>query len=112
MKIINKGWGCEKIIHNGDGYCGKILCFDEGKKCSYHYHKIKTETFYCKGKILLIYGDDDKIENAKKIILENEDVFHIPAGVRHQMIALEKTELFEFSSTHIDSDSYRVLPGD
>jgi len=112
MKIVNKGWGCEKIIHNSDGYCGKILCFNKGKKCSYHYHKIKIETFYCKGKILLKYGFDDKIENAKEIILNKEDIFHIPVGMRHQMIALEDTELFEFSTTDIDSDSIRIIQGD
>jgi len=43
MNIVPKGWGHEKIIHNSNGYCGKVLCFDKGKKCSYHYHKIKDE---------------------------------------------------------------------
>jgi hypothetical protein len=31
---------------------------------------------------------------------------------RHQMLALEDTELFEFSTEHFDEDSHRVIPGD
>lgn len=112
MKIINKGWGYEKIIHNDDGYCGKVLFFNKGKKCSFHYHKIKTETFYCKGKILLLYGYEDDIEKADRIILNEGESFHIPVGLRHQMIALEDTELFEFSTIDLENDSIRVIYGD
>ena len=112
MEIVKKGWGCEKIIHNSDGYCGKILCFNKGKKCSYHHHIVKTETFYCVGKILLRYGYDDNISNAKEIVLETGDHFHVPVGLRHQMEALEDTELFEFSTTDYPEDSIRIVRGD
>jgi len=44
--------------------------------------------------------------------LERGDKFHVPVGMRHQMYALEDTELFEFSTEHFDSDSIRVIPGD
>ena len=37
--------------------------------------------------------------------------FHIPTGLIHQIIGLEYTELFEFSTEHFDSDSYRILAG-
>ena len=47
-----KGWGYELWIVNNNLYCGKILHFNKGKKCSWHYHKIKQETFYVqKGKL-------------------------------------------------------------
>ncbi len=42
-KII-KGWGYEIWITNNEKYCGKLLCFEEGKKFSMHYHMIKDET--------------------------------------------------------------------
>jgi quercetin dioxygenase-like cupin family protein len=112
MEIISKGWGCEKIIHNADGYCGKILCFEKGKKCSYHYHGIKTETFYCVGRILLRYGWTDELSDAKEVVLETGDSFHVPIGLRHQMEALEESELFEFSTTDIAEDSIRIVRGD
>lgn len=112
MEIVPKGWGCEKIIHNADGYCGKILCFKKGKKCSYHYHKIKTETFYCQGKIILRYGYGDDLEKAESIVLNDGDAFHVPVGMRHQMEALEDTNLFEFSTIDNPADSIRIIAGD
>ena len=33
-KIVKKGWGKEIWFVNNDEYCGKILCFDKGKKFS------------------------------------------------------------------------------
>jgi quercetin dioxygenase-like cupin family protein len=49
---------------------------------------------------------------AHEIVLEKGDNFHVYRGLRHQMIALEDTELFEFSTQHFDSDSNRVISGD
>ena len=113
IKLVHKGWGFEKWIVNNEEYCGKLLYFVKGKKCSYHYHKIKDETFYVQsGKILLRYGDDDDYDNAKEIILNPGDKFHIYRGLRHQMEAIEDTEMFEFSTQHFESDSYRVIRGD
>ena len=37
------------------------------------------------------------------------DSMHVPVGLRHQMIALIDSELFEFSTQHFDDDSYRIL---
>ena len=112
MEVIQKGWGCEKIIHNSDGYCGKILCFKKTKKCSYHYHAIKTETFYCRGKIIVKFGENDDYDNAQEKTLETGDVFHVPSGLRHQIIAVEDSEVFEFSTTHLEQDSIRIVLGD
>ena len=33
-------------IHNSEEYCGKLLFFNQGKRCSWHYHKLKDEVFY------------------------------------------------------------------
>lgn len=49
--FVPKGWGFEKWIVNNEKYCGKILFFVKGKKCSYHYHEIKDETFYVQSEI-------------------------------------------------------------
>ena len=56
VELHPKGWGYEKWIVNTDEYCGKLLFFEEGKRCSWHYHKLKDETFYLQsGKMLLYY---------------------------------------------------------
>ncbi len=113
IEIHNKGWGRELWIVNKNGYCGKILEFYKGKKCSFHYHLLKDETFYLEqGRLQVVTSWTDEIDNATSITLEPGDKYHIPQGLRHQMIALEDSKLFEFSTTHYESDSYRIIKGD
>jgi quercetin dioxygenase-like cupin family protein len=113
IKHVEKGWGYEKWIVNKPEYCGKLLFFNKGKRCSWHYHELKDEVFYIQsGRILVKYSDEDDIDSARELVLEKGDNFHVYRGLRHQMIALEETELFEFSTQHFDSDSYRIQKGD
>lgn len=113
IHYVPKGWGFEKWIANSSEYCGKLLYFVRGKRCSWHYHKLKDEVFYIQtGKVLVKFGETDDIDVAKEIELGPGERFHVTRGLRHQVIALEDTELFEFSTEHFDSDSYRVIKGD
>ena len=113
INFVPKGWGFEKWIVNCEEYCGKLLYFVKGKKCSWHYHKLKDEVFYVQsGKIMVKYSFADDLDKASEQILTAGDNFHVQQGLRHQMIALEDTELFEFSTQHFDSDSYRMQKGD
>jgi len=75
--------------------------------------RVKDETFYLQsGLISLYYGYDDDLAKAELIVLTPGEKFHVPIGLRHQMVALENAELFEFSTQHFDEDSYRVIKGD
>ena len=113
MIHVDKGWGWERWICNGSEYCGKLLFFNKGKRCSWHLHRLKDEVFYLQsGKIIVKYSEKDDIHSASELILEPGQNFHVYRGLRHQMIALEDSELFEFSTTHFDSDSYRIVKGD
>ena len=113
MKHVPKGWGFERWIVNCEQYCGKLLFFEKGKRCSWHFHKIKDEVFYLQsGKMIVKYSNEDDLENAEELVLNAGDNFHIYTGLRHQMIALEDSELFEFSTQHFDSDSHRIVKGD
>ena len=113
INFVPKGGGFEKWIHNSEKYCGKLLYFVKGKKCSWHYHKLKDEVFYIQsGKIIIRYSEQDDLTKADEVILGPGDNFHVYIGLRHQMEAIEDTELFEFSTQHFDSDSYRVIKGD
>jgi hypothetical protein len=102
IKFVPKGWGFEKWIVNKEEYCGKLLYFAKGKRCgalqeSYRPYKIS----------------DPNMDSVTDFIeLGPGDNFHIPRGLRHQVIALEDTELFEFSTQHFDEDSIRVHKGD
>ena len=65
MKRVYKGWGWEKWIVNKPEYCGKLLFFEEGKKCSFHYHAQKDETFYLQsGELIVRYSDGDDLEES------------------------------------------------
>tara|TARA_Y100000593_G_scaffold57135_1_gene106385 strand:- start:513 stop:881 length:369 start_codon:yes stop_codon:yes gene_type:complete len=113
IKYVEKGWGYERWIVNKEEYCGKLLFFEKGKKCSWHYHKVKDEVFYLQsGKMIVKYGQDDNPEFAEELMLFPGQNFYVPTGLRHQMIALEDSELFEFSTQHFDEDSYRIRKGD
>lgn len=113
MKHVDKGWGWEKWIVNCEEYCGKLLFIEKGKRCSWHYHKLKDEVFYLQsGKIKVFYSDEDDISRSKDVILSPGDNFHVYRGLRHQMVAIEDSELFEFSTQHFDEDSYRIQKGD
>lgn len=124
-KFVPKVWGTELWIVNNDKYCGKRLFFAKGKSCSLHYHHLKEETFFIQsGELFIRYYDkpevDELIIGTKPMIydsirvygdiLKAGDSFHIPIGRRHQMTGLIDTVMFEFSTHHEDSDSYRIIP--
>ena len=113
IKFVPKGWGFEKWIVNCEEYCGKLLYFVKDRRCSWHYHKLKDEVFYVQsGRVKVLYSDEENRDNAEEIILEAGDNFHVYRGLKHQIIALMDTELFEFSTQHFDSDSHRIIKGD
>jgi mannose-6-phosphate isomerase-like protein (cupin superfamily) len=113
QEVHLKGWGSEKWIVNNESYCGKILYFKSGKKCSWHYHKLKRETFFVQsGQLLVKFSYDDELEKADEVILFPGDSFEVPQGLRHQMLAIEETFLIEFSTQHFEEDSYRIEKGD
>lgn len=108
-----KGWGKEIWVANNEKYCGKILCFDAGKKCSWHYHNVKDEVFYLlSGKMQVTVSDGNDISLAEIFILEKGEVFHVKTGLRHQMLAIENSELLEVSTQHFENDSIRLIKGD
>ncbi len=108
-----KGWGAEHWICNSEKYCGKILVFNKGKKCSWHYHVIKDEVFYLqKGQLLVEFSEKDDLTKAEAIVLHPGESFHVYPGLRHRMTAIEESEMFEFSTKHMEEDSYRILKGD
>lgn len=98
--IMPKLWGHEEWIVNSE-YCGKKLVLNEGFCCSLHYHKIKDETFYiASGKVGFQLNDEH-------FILTPGDSLLISPGTKHRFYGLENSEIFEFSTHHMEDDSYR-----
>ncbi len=113
VRIVPKGWGRELWIANDEKYCGKILEISKGKKCSLHYHKLKTESFYLRsGRLTVRIMESPEAETVQEFELVAGDCMDVRPGLVHQMEAIEDAELYEFSTQHFDSDSYRLKPGD
>ena len=111
-EIVEKGWGKEIIFVNNPEYCGKILCFNKGKKFSMHYHIQKKETWYvAKGRFILIWIDVNNNGTNYSEYLNVGDVITNERGEPHQLIALEDSEVFEVSTKHYDEDSFRICKG-
>jgi mannose-6-phosphate isomerase-like protein (cupin superfamily) len=110
MEIVKKLWGYEKIIVNNDLYCGKIIHIEKGRIGSFHYHKIKDETFYLlSGNVKIKYSDTDDFYNSKELVMYPGDSFRILPELRHQIIGIEESDIIEFSTEDMDEDSYRII---
>ena len=110
--IVPKGWGHEVVFVNNALYCGKILHFNKDARFSMHYHLKKQETWYvAKGRFQFNYIDT-RSATILTTTLEIGDTITNEVGEPHQIICLEEGDIFEVSSHHENSDSYRVMKGD
>lgn len=134
--FVSKGWGWERWIENNReaNYCLKEMFLACGKKCSVHYHKNKTETFYIVSGGMTLYLWNNN-ESYREILLpkhcrsDNDKMYHWegwkttyelypgesitinPLDI-HQFYGNEDTLFYEVSTFHEDSDSYRLIKGD
>ena len=109
---IPKGWGSEIVFENNELYCGKLLVFKKGCKFSMHYHMIKDETWYVnEGEFIYRWIDTETSDLNERILKVGDTVRQYP-GQPHQLEALTDGVIFEVSTEHFDSDSYRIWKGD
>jgi len=110
--FIEKGWGGEIIIVNNDLYCGKILRFNKGAKFSMHFHMKKRETWYVTSGLFIFRWINTANADVIEETLKPGDTITNLVGEPHQILCQEAGDIFEVSTTHFDSDSYRVGKGD
>ena len=108
---IPKGWGNELIIENNEMYCGKLLRFKGGCKFSMHYHMNKDECWYVEDGEFIYRWIDTEIAEMNEVELKVGDVVRQRPGQPHQLEAIIDGTIFELSTHHEDSDSYRVMKG-
>ena len=106
VEYVQKSWGHEKWLVNNKLYCGKILHVLEGHCCSYHYHKLKDETFYILNGHISLELDG----NIKDMV--KGDVVRLVPGSKHRFFAIEDSDIVEISTQHFDVDSYRLIASD
>jgi mannose-6-phosphate isomerase-like protein (cupin superfamily) len=103
IEIHPKAWGEEHWIVNKE-YCGKKLVLRRGHRCSIHWHKIKDEVFYViSGLVLMEVGGSARV-------LRPGMKQYIRPGDKHRFTGLVDSEIMEFSTTHMEEDSYRDAP--
>lgn len=110
--VHKRGWGSELWVENINEYCGKVLFLDKGKRCSMHFHMNKMETMFLYAGRVNIDMIDAETGKKYTVELKEGDSILIPRGQVHQIIALEDSDLIEFSTKHEETDSYRVEKGD
>ena len=105
---IQKSWGYELVLWNTPEYCGQVLIFRCGANFSMHFHINKLETWYVRKGIFRLH----LIKDSEKTIhtLNVGDCITIAPGTVHQIFSLEEgSTLFEVSTEHYNSDSYRIF---
>jgi len=106
MKKVEKDWGYEEWIINNELYCFKKIFVKKGYRCSIHWHKNKDETFYIEdGEMTL------ELFGISPLLMKKGDDIRLCPNTLHRFTAIEDTMIYEISTTHEDSDSYRVIKG-
>jgi mannose-6-phosphate isomerase-like protein (cupin superfamily) len=101
LRKIDKPWGHELLWARTTSYAAKVLHIAAGHKLSLQYHERKEETLLLyAGRMLLVLEDEHGA--LREIYVGAGEAYHIPAGRRHRMIALEDCEVFEVSTNDLD----------
>ena len=101
MKRVEKPWGHELIWAVTDRYVGKVLHIKAGEKLSLQYHIKKDETVMVwAGRMTFEHFREGEAPQFRD--MKPGDAFHVTPGLRHRMIAVEDTDVFEVSTTELD----------
>jgi len=110
VRKIDKPWGHELLWAHTADYVGKVLHIKKGHKLSLQYHEQKHETVLLySGRMVLVL--EDEAGTLRENYLTPGEAYHVPAGRKHRMVALEDCEVFEVSTNHLEDvvrleDSY------
>jgi mannose-6-phosphate isomerase-like protein (cupin superfamily) len=97
IKWVLKPWGKEEILATQDKYVVKRLYILKGKRCSFQYHKNKTETVYVLSGTLLLHLD------RQIITMQPGDFRTIMPGEIHRMEGGEDAIYLESSTPELDN---------
>lgn len=109
-----KGWGRETWLLNDAALCCKILTLKQGKRCSMHFHRNKSEIFFViQGEMLFVWIDTVNGQEQTQQLVAGDSVF-VPPCLPHQFCGASVVDcvFVEASTHHEDDDSYRVRGGD
>lgn len=116
-------WGYQIRMVNNDKYCGKLLVLENKWRSSYHYHKVKQETFIVLVGHVFLYLEHEGLgeertgslagycEKAVAVTLEPGQQYTIDPTDRHWMRmsgASKIAVILEVSTHDDDEDTYRL----
>lgn len=100
---VEKTWGEEIWLVNCEQYCGKLLILDRDATSSYHYHKLKKETFYAiEGYVLLT------VEGKEHFLAPFTRAKTIEPGKLHKFYGITEAVILEISTHHSEEDVVRL----
>lgn len=110
VAVVNKPWGREIWIANNSFYCGKILEIEPGQRFSMHMHMQKVESWYLHQGTLKFSYIDTEVGKTHEVVFAAGQCVDIARGQPHQLECTSdcKAVIFEVSTQHVDSDSYRM----
>lgn len=106
VQKIEKPWGHELLWAKTNAYVGKVLFVRQGECLSLQYHETKEETLYIESGDCWIETGPDK-SSLQRFRFSPGEVFHIPPGKLHRIIAISDTRIFEVSTPQL-SDVVRL----
>ena len=105
---IEKNWGYEEILHNGD-YCCKLLVYTKPIASSLHYHERKHETFVVNsGSFRLTTG---ALADEHRLLLPGDYVV-LPPKMRHCIRCFAPGTIVEASTHDYPEDCVRLVPSE
>ena len=105
-----KYWGWIKTCCATEDFTLKHIFMYKNSQSSLEYHVKKDENYYILSGKLKVGLRIGRAEN-KEVILREGDVYHISPGLMHMRIALEDTQIIEWSNKDDDNDSHIVEDG-
>ena len=111
--VTPKAWGEEIEIINNELYCAKILRFRPFGKFSCHFHAKKHEGWYFLHPVEVRWVDTSTATK-HSLMAKAGDCLVVNRLVPHQIYNYNDfwAEVYEVSTHHEDTDSYRIEPGD
>jgi mannose-6-phosphate isomerase len=101
VKKVDKPWGYEIWWARTPRYVGKVLHIKKGESLSLQYHREKEETVMVwNGRMRFEHFGDG--EQPQAVDLGPGQSFHITPGLRHRMVALQDTDVFEVSTPEVE----------
>jgi len=103
-KEVKKVWGKEVWLVNEPEYCCKLLYLDKGAQSSYHYHRVKKETF------LVLQGEISLTRSGGgRFLRPGSDPLTIPPNTLHYFFGVTDAIILEVSTHHDDKDVIREV---